>query len=202
MVTVRVSVALVGALWLLGGVSPIFAASVCADLENKKPESRLEYLQGERARLDRNCVLYSIEQLGNGRYVPAIKTLVGYLDYRKPDPPGFGDPAAPHVVSHPEWSGSLYPAGTALAQIGKPAVPQLVDVIADAATSDLVRNNAGDVVFAVYSADPAEGIAAMVSAAHAKTDPMDSLRLMDQARRQAGRCAQQWRNDCENAVLK
>ena len=140
MVTVRVSVALVGALWLLGGVSPIFAASVCADLENKKPESRLEYLQGERARLDRNCVLYSIEQLGNGRYVPAIKTLVGYLDYRKPDPPGFGDPAAPHVVSHPEWSGSLYPAGTALAQIGKPAVPQLVDVIADAATSDLVRN--------------------------------------------------------------
>jgi hypothetical protein len=198
----RVSIALLGALSLLGGLSPIFAASVCADLENKKPESRLEYLQGERSRLDRNCVLYAIEQLGNDHYTAAIKTLAAYLDYRRPDPPSFGSPAAPLVVGHLEWSGSIYPAGTALFQIGKAAVPRLVEVIADVSTSDLVRNNAGDVVFAIYREYPAEGIAALVSAAHARSDPMDSLRLMDQARRQAGRCAQQWRNDCENAVLK
>jgi hypothetical protein len=199
---IRSTVTLLGALSLLGGISPIFGAPACGDLENKKPESLLEYLQGERSRLNRDCVLYAIEQLGNGHYAPAIKTLMGYLDYRKPDPPNFGSPTAPLIRGHSEWSGSIYPAGTALAQIGKPAIPQLAEVIAEASTSDLVRNNAGDVVFAIYREDPAEGIAAMVSAAHTKSDPMDSLRLMDQARRQAGRCSPQRRNDCENAVLK
>jgi hypothetical protein len=198
----RSTVTLLGALWLLGVVSPLFGAPACGDLENKQPESLMEYLQGERSRLNRDCVLYAIEQLGNAHYAPAIRTLVGYLGYRKSDPPNFGSPAAPLIPGHPEWSGSIYPAGSALFQIGKAAVPQLIEVIADASTSDLVRNNAGDVVFGIYREDPAQGIAALVSAAHAKTDPMDSLRLMDQARRQADRCSQQRRNDCENAVLK
>jgi hypothetical protein len=193
---------MLGALPFIGGMSPVFGAPACADLENKKPELRLEYLQGQKSLLDRNCVLYAIEQLGNDHYAPAIKTLAGYLDYRKPDPPNFGSPTQPLIRGHSEWSGSIYPAGTALAQIGKPAIPQLVEVIAAASTSDLVRNTAGDVVFAIYRENPADGIAVLVEAAHKRSDPMDSLRVMDQARRQAGRCTQQGRNDCENAVLK
>jgi hypothetical protein len=201
MITIRAIVTLAGALSFLGGTSPTFAASACTALENKSPESRLEYLQGERARLDRDCVLYAIRQLGNDHYAGAVKTLLGYLDYRAPDPPNYGSAAQPFVPRHGEWTGETYPAGTALSQIGKPAVPQLVEAIADAATPDLVRNNAGDVIFAI-SADPAEGIAVLVRAAHERTDPMASLRLMDQARRQATRCSPEWRNDCENATLK
>jgi hypothetical protein len=192
MITIRATVTLAGALSLLGRVSPVFAASACAALENKNAEARLEYLQGDRSLLDKDCILYAIERFGNERYSAAVKTLVGYLDYRNPDPPLVPKRLTP----------TAYPAVEALFQIGKSAIPDVVEVIADAATSDLVRNNAGDAVFAIYRADPAEGIAVMVRAAHATTDPMASLRLMDQARRQATRCGPQWRNDCENATLK
>jgi hypothetical protein len=104
--------------------------------------------------------------------------------------------------THIEWSGSIYPAGSALYVIGKPAVPQLLETIANAATSDLVRDNAADVVSMIHFEDFAEGVAVLVRAARAQTDPLASIRLMDQARRQAAHCGNERRNDCENAIVR
>jgi hypothetical protein len=193
-------VTLAGVLPLLGGVSPLFAAYPCADLENKKPELLLEYLQGERSRLDRNCAPYAIEQLGNDHYEAAIKTLIGYLDYRAPDPPSvtfLGVKVTPRVAW---WV--PYPAVDALFLIGKTAIPQLIEAVADASTSDVARDNAGDAVLAIYRGDIPEGVAVLARASHTRTDPTESIRLVDQASRQAGKCILEMKNDCENAALK
>lgn len=179
--------------WLPAVASNASAAGACAQLENKKPEARLEYLRGHRAGLDRGCVLYAIRALGHDRYTAAIKTLIGYLDYRVPD--------GPNPIAHIH-TGSAYPAHTALFEIGKAAVPQLTGAIADEGTSDLVRNNAADTVFAIYRENVPGGIAALVSAAHARSDPMASLRLMDQARRLAARCTVDIRSDCFGETVK
>jgi len=187
---------LAGALSFFGVATGSFAAPVCPGLENSTPASRLEYLQGERARLSPACVLVAVGQLGYDKYTLAIKVLIGYLDYRDPAKmPGFRQ-------THIEWSGSIYPVGDVLFQIGKPAVPQLVETIANETTSDLVRNNAGDVVSMIYIEDFAEGVAVLVRAARAQKDPLASIRLIDQARRQAAHCGNERRNDCENAIVR
>lgn len=199
MVTMRLIITLAAVLPFLGGMSPLLAAYPCADLENKKPELLLEYLQGERPRLDRNCALYAIEQLGNDHYEAAIKTLIGYLDYRSPDPPSV---TLLGVKVTPKLSWAPYLAVDALFQIGKAAIPQLVEAIADASASDLVHNNAGDTVLLIYREDMPEGVAVLARASHARSDPAESIHLVDQARRQAGKCILEMRNDCENAALK
>ena len=198
--TKRAIAALLGVASLFAGASPVFADPTCASLENKKSESRLEFLQGEKARLDGNCVLYAIDQLGRAQYAPAVPTLLRYLDYPYPDPPNYGTPQNPLILAKINWTN--YPAANALSDIGKVAVPQLVEAIADAATPELIRKNAADTERFIYAPDPPEGIAVLVRAAHARTDPMDSLRLMDQARRLASLCRPEVRNECENASLK
>jgi hypothetical protein len=200
MATIRAIVALAGVLAFIGEMSPAFAAYPCADLENKKPEMLQEYLQGERSRLDRNCALYAIEHLGNDHYEAAIKTLIGYLDYRAPDPPTYSAPDGPVILKVAWWA--PYLAVDALFQIGKAAIPQLVEAIADASTSDQARNNAGDAVLLIYREDMPEGVAVLARASHTRTDPAESIRLVDQARRQADKCSPRWRNDCGNAALK
>jgi hypothetical protein len=200
MLTTRAIVILLGIAPLFAGVSAASAESTCASLENKDSQTRLKFLQGEKARLDGNCVLYAIDRLRVAQYAPAAATVIRYLDYPYPPPKNFGTPENPvFVLQQLNWTN--YAAANALSDIGKAVVPQLVDVIADAATSDLVRQNAADTIMAIYNHLP-EGIAVLVRAAHARTDPMDSNRLMDQARRLPSRCGREVRNDCENAVLK
>jgi hypothetical protein len=195
--------ALAGGLAFLGHLSPILAADeACAKLQKTTPGLRLQYLQGDRAGLDRGCVIYAIKQLGNDRYAPAIETLVGYLDFREPGPRNWGTAKNPFIPRNGLPPGGLYPAVGALFQIGKTTVPKLIEAIADSATTDLVRANAGDTVLAIYCADPPAGIAAIVSAAHANADPAAAIRLMDEARRQASLCIAQTRNECENSALK
>jgi len=162
----------------------------------------LQYLKGQRAGSDRSCLIYAIKQLGSDGYEPAIKTLIAYLDLREPDPPNYGTQDKPFTPRHGQPRGGPYPAVAALFQIGKVAVPQLVEAIADSSLSELVRGNAGDALLAIYRADPIAGITAMVTAAHAMADPAAANRVMDEARRQASLCLPQDRNECENATLK
>jgi hypothetical protein len=201
MASSNVILTVLGALSFFGLASPIFADSACAKLQNTTSTFRVAYLQGAREGLDRGCILYAIRELGNDRFVPAVKTLVAYLDVRLPDPPNLGTPERPIIPAHIVPPGGLYAASEALSQIGQAAVPELLEAIANASTSDLVRDNAADTLFTIYLAEP-RAIAAIVSAAHTKTEPMASIRLMDQARRLASLCIARDRNDCENATLK
>jgi hypothetical protein len=201
MASSKAALALLGILSSIGLMSPMFADSACAKLQNADAPSLLAYLQGGKEGLDRDCVLFAIRELGNNRHAASIKTLVAYLDVRLPDPRNLGTRERPIIIARIVPPGGLYAASIALSQIGQAAVPDLLEVIANASTSELVRDNAADTLFTIYRAQP-QAIVAIVSAAHARTAPMDSLRLMDQARRLASLCIPGDRNECENAVLR
>jgi hypothetical protein len=184
------------ALILLGPLSIVaraqFAAIYegCPDLRGKDPAAHVEYLRGDRSKLAPKCIVAALRYVGGKSHAPGGPVLVQYLDYHNPDP------TAQRVFLE------TYPAVDALCAFGKPAVPDLVAAIANADTSDLARRNAAWVMLFLYGANEPEGIAVLVSAAHAETDPIASNRLMDQARWFASRCPMSSRNDCENAVLK
>lgn len=185
---------LLGALCCIALTRPMKAADACPELQGKDLQARLEYLRGDRSKLAPKCVVTAIKSLGGKRYPQDSAVLIQYLDYHEPDYQMQGGLRAsiPYV----------YPAVDALHNLGKSVIPELIAVITSSEATDLVRRNAGWAIFMMYGANQPEGIAVFVTAAHAQTDPIASVRLMDQARWFAGKCLMTSRNDCENAVLK
>jgi hypothetical protein len=187
---------LLGSLSLLAPLQLMGADEGCPALKGKDAVAHLEYLRGDRSKLAPECVVAAINRLGGGPYAQeASAVLIQYLDYQDLTRLRRGEPKGSTVLY-------LYPAVDVLRSMGKPVVPDLTAVIAKAGTSDLVRRNAGWVIAFMYGTNNPEGIAAFVNAAHAQTDPMDSNRLLDEARFFAGKCPITTRYECENAVLK
>ena len=165
-----------------GSASRAPAVFSCAELEGAKAEVHLEYLQRDRSALKPDCIFYAMDQIGLKRYAPAAKALIKYLDYRVPeDPSKAGLPVFMRVPT----LGSLYPAITALFEIGKPAVPDLVGAIAGQDTTDVARNNAIEALFLIHREDVSEAVALLNRAGRESADRLASQRLMDAARRMA-----------------
>jgi hypothetical protein len=170
---------------------------LCAELHDAKPQAHLEYLQRDRSTLTAPCIAHAAEQIGLHQYIPAVKTLVRYLDYRLPE-----DPSRAHrpVISKLPTLGTIYPVIDALFEIGQPAVPDLVEAIASSATSDTARENAVQVVVLIYRSDVAESVRVLMRASKASPDPEASMRLYDAARKTADMCKEPMRNSCMNAL--
>ena len=172
------------------GAPPAFS---CAELEGAKPEVHLEYLQRDHSALRPDCIFYAIDQIGLKHYAPAVK----YLDYRVHE-----DPTKAHlpVIMRIPTPGSLYPAITALFEIGKPAVPDLVGAIAGPDTTDVARSNSIEALFLIHREDVSEAVALLNRASRESADRQASQRLMDAARRMADMCRGPAINSCMNAL--
>jgi hypothetical protein len=190
-----VQLALAG-LWL-GVVPGVAADGSCPELQGAKPQVHLEYLQRDRAVLTPACIAYAADQIGLQQYSPAVKTLLRYLDYRLPE-----DPARAHLaaISRTPTLGTLYPATDALFEIGKPAVPDLVELIASSATSEIARSNAIQVLFLIHRSDVAESVRVLMRASKASSDREASMRLYDAARAAAAKCKEPGHNSCMSAL--
>jgi hypothetical protein len=193
----RITLLSIAGLWL--GVVPGVAADgrSCPELQGAKPQAHLEYLQRDRAALTPGCIAYAADQIGLQQYGPAVKTLVRYLDYRLPE-----DPARAHfaAISRIPTLGTIYPVTTALFQIGKPAVPDLVEAIASSATSEVARNNAVATIFDIYRSDVVESVRVLMRASKASPDREASMRLYDAAREAAAKCREPGHNSCMSAL--
>ena len=185
------------AAFCFGTASGAPAAFSCAELEGAKPEVHLEYLQRDRSALKPDCIFYAIDQIGLKHYAPAIKTLIRYLDYPVPE-----DPAKARwpVIMRIPTLGSLYPAITALFEIGKPAIPDLVDSIADPDMTDVARSNAIEALFLIHREDVSEAVALLNRAGKESADRLASQRLMDAARRMADKCRGPAISSCMKAL--
>ena len=181
-------------------IFPTWAKGTCAAQEGSKPQAQLAYLKGDRQTLTVDCILYALEQLGVERYTPSIETLVQYLDFQRPQKPPVGEVV---VALHKPWVGSEYPAGSALLEIGEPAVPALVKAIAES-ESDLIRKNAAEVIYAIHAGDTPQAVALLNRAAKSKssTDWGASLRLYDAAKGLAAKCLPETRNACMKALFE
>lgn len=183
---------------LLGtAVNCVASESGCHELAPAKPEEHLAYLQPERSRLKPECIQFAMTELGVKHYLPAIKELVKWLDYRIPETP-IKERSA--VQMHPTWLGNFYPAMNALFLIGKPANSELLAVIASAET-DLVREHATETYCTINRSDVPQAIATLVRASHDSELTSARQKLWDSAKWAAMNfCAPDTRNACLHAL--
>ncbi len=175
------------------------ATPPCTDLLRAKAEQKLAYLRSDRATLDPGCVVYSMQQLGAEHFAAAADVLATYLDFQTP---GTEKVDSPGTVYRIPVLGDRYPAATALFEIGMPASPSVVRVIASSASSDLLRKNAMDVLFAVHRENLANGARALNDASRSASDNETAARLLLAAREFAGKCPGERRSACEAALLE
>src|SRR5205814_1927001 len=101
-------------------------AQACQHLESLSLNGLVSYLS--RTVPDRenaSCVDFAISQLGNQRYKPAVYILTKFLEFRWPA--DARQKQRQFVIEHDGFT--IYPAATALEQIGAGALPAVLDVI-------------------------------------------------------------------------
>jgi hypothetical protein len=184
----------------LGFFSRATAETRCVELEGAKALASLEYLQRDRSTLIPVCITQAMFQIALAtdpksfdRYAEAVKTIVGYLDYRLPD-----ESPLDRMVPR---NRDPYPASDALSGIGKPVVPDLIETIGNPATRDIVRGNATLAVFAIYSrGDLPEAVRLLRRASEAPEHFDGSERLFDAAKWIATKCRDAAAYDCQVAL--
>jgi hypothetical protein len=94
------------------------AAQECEQLQSASADEMISYLKKGG---DERCMTFAIDRIGTARYEPAIPVLVRLLDFRR-------------LPNSEELSGGLsmqswYPATNALEEVGKAALPSLLQAI-------------------------------------------------------------------------
>jgi hypothetical protein len=171
------------------------ATGRCAALPpGSRASQAREYLQHDRKGLEPVCVLYAIGLLGSGGSEPEAETLVKYLDV----PPFVDDNAGvPRAVTGKLL---LFPAVSALLDIGKRAVPSIVGAIGGEAVSEVARKNAIQALQLIYRDDPPAAVSQLVSAGRASSDSGASAKLFEAAREVAGKCDSQASAACQRIL--
>jgi hypothetical protein len=172
------------------------AAGKCSELETAKPEALLTYLQRDRGSLEADCVFYAIVHVGVNPSAEGIKTLITYLDYQYPDP------KSPYGFAR--TSMFPFPAVQELLGMGTLVVPDVVEAIANPATTPLARNGATHVIFLMNAKDLPEAVRVLKRASKAKesTDWEASQRLFDAARKAAEWCRDEMARACMDAFYE
>lgn len=169
----------------------------CVELKDSKPAELVAYLQADRSGLKPECIAYAADKIGLYRYAPGVQILIQYIDYRLPvDPRKARSPA----VGRAPTLGTIYPATDALLEIGKPAIPSLVQVVAARASSDTARTNAAFVLFEIHGLKVADAVRVLVQASHQAEDRETKFRLFEAARKVADMCKGESQNSCINAL--
>lgn len=130
-----------------------YAIAAIADVENQKK--------------DASCVAANMRYLGLAHSERAIPTLISLLAFHiAPDPHRFNDPAQ-------------YPAIGALRNIGQPALPALMEVLANKENDTTESKNALDVFMDIdaHRGNLDKGLKRLKRAAQKETDPVRAARL-------------------------
>lgn len=163
------------------------AETPCVTLRDAPPSRLAAYLKSERASFENVCVLYAIGQLGKEPDLAAAAALAEVLDFEDPD----------YAKSNPWLPGRRlpeplgeYPAVRILLKIGPAASPEIIRVIGNLESSDLLRKNAMVVLRFIHRGEDAAAPEALASAARAlgETDRPRSERLLRAAREAAFYC--------------
>ena len=168
----------------------------CTELASASSGELLTYLNRGKASQTSSCTEYALRRLGERKYLEAVPVALRYLDFRR-EP----TEAEKHgLASMNSW----YPATIALFEIGKPALPYLVDLLATK-TTEVVRKNALETVMDISSDDFVSGVR-LIRAAAEKVRGNDSrlseeeVRLTQASREAAKMCPPRVRSDCEAAL--
>lgn len=172
---VRIVVALSIAL----GLSNLAVAGVCVDTDvehNDTPEitgKKIEYAlaaisDAEYLTKYPHCVAANMQYLGMTHQKKAVPYLINLLDY-KVQPQSFGKPL----------NAEIYPAVAAFIELGAPAVPSLIEVLASTDSGSVQSNNAIESLMdmRIFRDDLNKPLIMMKKAEKAETDPVRAARL-------------------------
>lgn len=173
-------------------------AQPCAELAAAGQSDAIKYLNRGRDSQTALCVEHALRQIGETGSIEGIAIVLRYLDYRREPTPSEKRGA----TNLNTWY--QYPAMIALFEIGKPAMPYLIDLLASD-TNNLRRRNALETIGDIYREDPAAGVKLLSSAAEkVKGNDMRvteaETRLTEASRELAKMCPPRVRSQCE-AVL-
>jgi hypothetical protein len=172
------------------------AAPNCPQLVSAEPPALVSYLDDAEKSQTPACIEYAIRQIGDKVYVPAVDTLVRHLGFRREPEPWEREHGGAVIDLMHEW----YPATIALYQIGKPALPALLDVLATD-TIPVVRQKALQTVMDISSnEDIVSGVKVIRDAAATRRDKAAQARLLDAARKSVLLCRPSIRPRCEAAL--
>jgi hypothetical protein len=120
------------------------------------------------------CIASSIKQLGDSRHEPSAPVLTKFLDFRWP--PEARQKQRRFVLEHD--GESIYPAATALEQIGKNALPAVLDAMKAKSASREAIEVAVSVWMTIYKGNERAAVALLKQEAENSNDPPAKPRLL------------------------
>jgi hypothetical protein len=164
----------------------------CDSLEHASDTDLVAFLNG--ALPDENnarCITWAIHRLGEEHYEPAIQPLVKLLDFRQP--------RSENLFHGPE---DPFPSRVALEQIGKKALPAVLQAIKAESTSDAARDNAVAVWMEIYKYDRPDGIAALKQEELKADNEATKNRLAAAVQKALPHCGRQDASACRQAAAE
>ena len=178
---------------LIGASSP--PSHICDGSlpKDASPSVAVNFLKQDRASLNEVCVVDAIQLLDNALYLPAIPTLINYLDYKLP---------YYYLRRHAnDPTEGLYPATGALMHLGD-RLPRSVlkDLIADNnELNGIKRINAAEVLLSLNSQD-VSNIQFLVTVSQSCPDQQLGGQFLALAKEAAERCSAANRDACRKAA--
>ncbi len=151
----------------------------------------LAYLQQDRGTLPYSCIETAMRGLAKAQYKPAIKTLIEYLDLKRPGPP--------YIVRPGQPTAGLCPAAVALSKFGDAAIPPLKRAISSDENSKLSRLNAAETYLSMVRDQPA-AISFVTKAARSSLEQETGDALMRLAEHAAKGCREKDQQRCQEAL--
>jgi hypothetical protein len=175
-------------------VTTIGVCQECQKLRGASAEDKVSYLESIKGRADEDCITYAIEWLGGNKFEPAIPVLVKFLNfYRHPS----GWEAATNSMHT-----STYPAASALENIGKSALPSVLNVLKLDSAQQISRDNAVEVWMVVHGADVVNAVAELKRSADEVDDIKAKQRLLSAVSAALKWCGSSDKSSCEQAATK
>jgi hypothetical protein len=147
-------------------------------------------------RRDNSCIEFAIRHLEYKYSEQTTELLLHYLDFKRPltqaESSGF-------MINGPVTEATLYPAIGTLSTFGKPALPELLSVIANSA-SDVSTRNATHTIMEIFRSAPVKGIEALQKQASV-SPPESAARFKNAAQVAVQWCSQRFRSQCDAVAL-
>ncbi|HKV40553.1 MAG TPA: hypothetical protein VJX67_15175 [Blastocatellia bacterium] len=133
----------------------------------------------ELRKTDPERLAKAIEEIGRIKYIPAIKDLIGLLDFRRTFPHEIVDGAIIEVHLYPPED--RWPAIGALSNIGKPSLDAATKAVMDNPSDSAIGHHAAYLISAIFKDRDDEAILYMRREASKAEDTIASERLMHAA---------------------
>jgi hypothetical protein len=146
-------------------------AQQCVELREADSASLIAFLSKDKeiaVGSRPGCVTYALSRLGDEKSAESSAVVSNYLDFRRPMTADEKEMDRLHISMSAR---EFYPAVLTLFQIGKPALPALIEKIGEADASKDVFDNAIRALMFIFRQEPSEGIRFLKKSADESHDP-------------------------------